>query len=206
MVEKRVGASVAQLSWWQRQPPLGKEREPAQDSDVQGSEAPGSEAQGSEAQKRKKKSSRLSEAKKREGKPTALRAGKYWGREKRSRSRRKKKPQSAVAVASVRAYREGRTPHRETKAQKKGGSLRQIPRGVSTKRGKYRACKWLREGLTQGQAVQAQGSVKALRVERGVNIPGVSQEQSRPRPGKGQGKQRVAGTATKKSQGKPGKA
>jgi hypothetical protein len=75
-----------------------------------------------------------------------------------------KRKGSNKALASQ--YREGRKPSRETKSRKKGGSVRQIPRGVGTKRGTYRACKWVRDGLLQGKKAQGQGSVKALRVER----------------------------------------
>lgn len=66
----------------------------------------------------------------------------------------------------VESYREGRKPRRETKSRKKGGSVRQRPRGVSTKRGEYRVSKWVRDG--RGKSGRVEGSIKGRRVERGA--------------------------------------
>lgn len=68
--------------------------------------------------------------------------------------------------AGVEAYREGRKPRMETKSRKKGGSVRQRPVGVSSKRGAYRVSKWVREGRGKKGGVDGRG--KGRLVERGA--------------------------------------
>jgi hypothetical protein len=97
-----------------------------------------------------------------------FRQGRWWQREKQrveGSVRAETKPELSHVGLKAQAYRRGRDPSRETKSQKKGGTMRAIPRGVSTKRGVYRVSKWVRVGVQQGKG--AQGSSKALRVERG---------------------------------------
>jgi hypothetical protein len=145
VVEKMVGTCEAQLSWLQRQCPVGKERS---------GKAFGMTKCGSTSNKKVK----------------AFRVGDCWGKEENTPEKGKslelRHTRKGGSDKGVREYRERRKPSRETKARKKGGSVRQIPRGVSTKRGTYRACKWVRDGLIQGKKAQGEGSVKALIVER----------------------------------------
>jgi hypothetical protein len=190
VVEKIVGTSEAQLSWLQRQRPVGKERRSSKDG---------------------------------EGKPKdedkVFRGGEHWGDElcrvpsiNKGKSR-KKEPRSDAGKRKigkleedkgVREYRERRKPSRETKSRKKGGSVRQIPRGVSTKRGIYRACKWVRDGVLQGKKAQGQGSVKSLRVERVEKYSEVKQVQHNrsPKRGKGKGLKSVLVPSLSKGMGK----
>lgn len=65
---------------------------------------------------------------------------------------------------------ERRKPIRETKGRKKGGTIRQIPVGVNTKRGQYRVGKWFRNGVRSGRQSTSEGSGKALRVERAALV------------------------------------
>lgn len=65
---------------------------------------------------------------------------------------------------------ERRKPIRETKGRKKGGTIRQIPVGVNTKRGQYRVGKWFRNGVRSGRKSTSEGSGKALRVERAAVV------------------------------------
>lgn len=86
--------------------------------------------------------------------------------------RKEKEECEEGAWPSAGAYREGRKPRRETKSRKKGGSVRQIPRGVSSKRGTYRVSKWVRDGVLKGKKSTGEGSKKALIVERGLTQKG----------------------------------
>jgi hypothetical protein len=111
----------------------------------------------------------------------------------------KEKCEGVSVEERISTRRGERMPRRETKSRKKGGSVRQIPRGVSTKRGGYRVSKWLRDrvaarigasasksglksGLPSGSKARVAGSsrtriggegrVKALMVELGGCVQG----------------------------------